>query len=91
MVVSAKRQVSKCKDLRQWKVSCSSRDTFSARTAKDSPNTSVPRVHTLNRRDDDYLGGFAVTEAFCGRAVTFLLQNKLPKPTYNTGIYKPRN
>lgn len=63
-------------------------ETFPARTAKDSPNTSVPSIHTLNSRDDGYLGGLAVTRAFCGRAVTFLLLTKLPKPTYNAGIYK---
>lgn len=91
MVVSAKRRISRSKDLRQWKVSCSPRDTFSARTEKDSPNTSVLNVHTLNSRDDDYLGGLAVSRAFCVRALTFLPQNKLPKPTYNAGIYKPRN
>lgn len=91
MVVSAKRRISRSKDLRQWKVSCSPRDTFSARTEKDSPNTSVLSVHTLNSRDDDYLGGLAVSRAFCVRALTFLPQNKLPKPTYNAGTYKPRN
>lgn len=91
MAVSAKRQVLKSKDLRQWKVSRSPRDTFPARTAKDSPNTSVPSIHTLNSRDDDYLGGLAVTRAFCGRAVTFLLQTRLPKPTHNAGMYKPWN
>lgn len=91
MVVSAKRQVLKSKDLRQWKASYSPRDTFSARTVKDSPNTSVPSVHMLNSRDDDYLRGLAVTSAFCGRAETFLLQSKLPKPTYNAGIHKPQN
>lgn len=91
MAVSAKRQVLKSKDLRQWKVSCSPRNTFPARTAKDSPNTSVPSIHALNSRDDDYLGGLAVTRAFCGRAVTFLLLTELPKPTYNAGIHKPWN
>ena len=91
MVVSANRQVFKSKDLCQWKVSYSPRDTSSARTAKDFPNTSVPSVHTLNSRDDNYLGGLALAGAFCGRAVTFLLQSKLPKPTYNAGIYKPQN
>ena len=91
MVVSAKRQVFESEDLRQWKGSYSPRDKFSARIMKDSPNTSVPSVHTLNSRDDDYLGGLAVTGAFCRRAVTFLLQNKLPKPTYNAGIYKSQN
>lgn len=49
------------------------------------------RSHTVNTRDDGYSGGLAVTGAFCGRTVTFLLQNELPKPTYNAGIYNPQN